>query len=155
METKSNLNDATIEELKDLMTANVNSAKIFREAAERTDKGHLQTLFNEIATSRESNASELQNALSVSGEFHEQESSLAAPLRSWWMKVRDTIQSDEEVGLLSALESSEDQILHAYEKSLKETAGSPLNAQLHEQVANIKKGHDRVRDLRDAAKERS
>ena len=155
METKSNLSEATVEEIKELMTANVNSAKIFREAADRTDKAHLQTLFREIATSRESNASELQNALSISGEFHEQESSLAAPLRSWWMKVRDTIQSDEEVGLLSALESAEDNILHAYEKSLKETAGSPLNAQLHEQITKIKSGHDRVRDLRDAAKERA
>ena len=91
----------------------------------------------------------------LSGETKQYETSLAEPLQSWFMKVRDKFQSEEEVGLLSELERSEDRILHAYQDALKETAGSPLNKRLHEQITTVKKQHDQIRDMRDAAKARS
>lgn len=155
METASNLDEATIDELKQLMKANADSASVFRDAAKETDASSLKTLFEQIAGTREDNASTLQSALAYSGTYEDIETSMAQPLRSWWMKVRDTLQSEEEVGLLSELESAEDRIKHAYEDALKKTAGSPLNAKLHGQYASIKDHHDRVRDLRDAAKARS
>lgn len=155
MESATNLEESTIEELKDLVKANANSAKIFREAAETTERSELSQLFSSIAASRRAHASALQEALSISGQFEEAEPGLTAPLRTWWMKARNAVQSDEEVGMLSELESAEDRILNAYKDALKETAGSPLNSELHKQVSEVKADHDRIRDLRDRAKARS
>lgn len=155
METASNLNDKTVDELKSLITANANSAEVFRKASDLAKSGGLTSLFQSIAVKRESYASDLQQALALTGETKQYDTNLVEPLQSWFMKVRDALQSDEEVGLLSELERSEDRILHAYEGALKETAGSPLNSRLHEQIAGVKKDHDQIRDMRDAAKARS
>lgn len=155
METSTNLNQATIDELKSLVTANANSASIFREAGELAKDRRLTDLFADVARTRESNASALQEGLALSGEFEEASTNLVEPLQRWWMKARDVIQSEEGVGLLSELERSEDRILHAYEDALRKTAGSPLNATLLSQLAAVKRHHDVVRDLRDVAKERA
>lgn len=155
METPSNLKDNTINELKSLITANANSAEIYRNAAELSPSSGLTSLFTDIAVQRDRYASDLQQALELTGETKSYETNLVEPLQSWWMKARDMVQKDEQVGLLSELERSEDRILAAYKDALTETAGSPLNARLTEQVTGVKAHHDQIRDMRDAAKARA
>ena len=155
MESRHDLDSTTISELEELMTANADRARILRDAAKTTDRSHLSSLFDDIAGQREKNAKEIQGALALSGEYAAVETSLTQPLRSWWMKARDSMQEQEDVGLLSELERAEDKIVGAYKDTLVKTAGSPLNATLHDQFSTVKQHHDRIRDLRDAAKERS
>jgi uncharacterized protein (TIGR02284 family) len=53
---------------------------------------------------------------------------------------------------LAEAERGEDHIKRAYEDVLTETAGSPMNGVLQVQYSQVKAGHDKVRDLRDAMK---
>ena len=46
----------------------------------------------------------------------------------------------------------EDAIKHTYEDALKDTAGSPVNPVLQRQYIEVKRGHDTIRDMRDALK---
>lgn len=154
MESRSNLAEATVEELQELVKANANSARIYGEAAELAGSSHLETLFRDLRDERRAQATELRAHLATSGVAQDAETTLTAPLQTWFMKARDAIQKDHHVGVLSELERSEDRILHAYEDALRATAGSPVNGDLQRQVGRVKAAHDRIRDLRDAAKAR-
>jgi uncharacterized protein (TIGR02284 family) len=155
METKHNLSDKTVSELKELIRANANSAEIFGKACELTDAPLLTTLFGDLRSERETQARELQRHLGASGERVEVETTLTAPLQNWFMGARNAFQGEQNVGVLSELERSEDRILDAYKNALTETAGSPLNAELHRQVEAVKKGHDRIKAMRDDARSRA
>jgi len=101
MESRTQLNESTIEKVNDLIKANANSADIYGKAVDLSKDDQLKTLFRDLKTQRESQLSELRAQLNQTGVFETAESTLVAPLQSWFMKVRDQIQSDEHVGLLS------------------------------------------------------
>ncbi|TWT39087.1 PA2169 family four-helix-bundle protein [Blastopirellula retiformator] len=64
-------------------------------------------------------------------------------------------KSTDCYAILAEAEAGEDHIKHAYEDALKETAGSAMNDVLQKQYAQVKQGHDRIRDMRDAFKAKS
>lgn len=69
--------------------------------------------------------------------------------------MRSKLNSGDAYVILIEAERGEDHIKDAYEDVLKETAGSAMNDLLQSQYAKVKAGHDKVRDLRDAYKEKS
>jgi len=63
------------------------------------------------------------------------------------------LSGGDAYAVLAEAERGEDQIKHAYEDVLQETAGSAMNDVLQSQYAIVKAGHDKIRDLRDAHKD--
>ena len=68
------------------------------------------------------------------------------------MDCRKFFGSNEEYSILAEVEACEDKIMRAYETALVETAGSPVNDVLTRHHGQVKKAHDRIRDLRDKRK---
>ncbi|HUG66257.1 MAG TPA: PA2169 family four-helix-bundle protein [Pirellulaceae bacterium] len=152
LETKTTLNDKTIESLQKLIRANIDAYDGFREAADEIDDQSVAELFRDLAGERSALATELQECVEWNGEEAEDDGSVAASVHRAWINVRAKLNGGDAHVILIEAERGEDHIKHAYEDILKDTAGSAMNDVLQSQYARVKAGHDRVRDLRDAYK---
>lgn len=152
VKTEHDLNPQTIDGLQDLIQINLDSAKGFLEAAKRVESDSLKILFTDMARVRENNAIELQTYVERNGEHACQDGSLAAAFHRVWLDFRGRLAGGDALVILSEAERGEDHIKAVYEDVLVRTAGRALNNVLIRQYSNIKTGHHKVRDLRDAYK---
>lgn len=150
METIMNLNEDTIKDIQSLISINIDSCKGFNAAAEHIENDRIASYFRECSIERDHLAQELQTAIASTGEDPEDEGSLKGTAHRWWMNIRSTVTGGDEHSVLADAERGEDEIKQRYEKTLKETAGSPLNALLQNQYIKVKARHDEIRDMRDA-----
>jgi len=155
LETKTDLNEATINKLQKLIRANIDSYNGFHESAEEIDDAKLKVLFKDLGDERSAMATELQKFVEFNGEDAEDDGSVAAKTHRIWINIRSKINGGDPYVILIEAERGEDHIKEAYEDVLKETAGSAMNDVLTAQYAKVKAGHDKVRDLRDAYKNKS
>ena len=154
IETPTTLESKTIEKLQDLVRINQDSAKGFKDAAEVVSNEQLKRLFSDMSTRRSENAAALMGYVENNGEDTEDaaEGSWRGQLHRWWMELRGKLSGGDAYAVLAEAERGEDQIKAMYEEVLKETAGNAVNDVLLQQYGNVKKGHDTIRDLRDAVK---
>ena len=153
LETKTNLDDATIQGVQKLIRYNIDSADGFKGAAEDIKTEAIASLFRDLATERQQLATELQTFVQINGEEAVDSGSAMAAVHRTWLSVRGMVNGGAPHPILCEAEKGEDYIKAAYEDVLKNTAGSALNDVLTQQYAKVKAGHDRVRDLRDAMKD--
>lgn len=154
-ETKLDLNKETVEKMQKLIRANIDSYKGFREAADDVNDEQIATLFRDMADMRSVLATELQQFVEWNGEEAVEDGSVAGLVHRCWVKTRSMINGGDATAILNEAERGEDHIKNAYEEVLKETAGSAMNDVLQRQYAQVKAGHDRVRDLRDIYRKKS
>ncbi len=152
LETKTDLNEKTINKLQKLIRANIDSYDGFREAAEEVKDKELSALFHKLAVDRSAMAEELQRYVEWNGEEAEDDGSFAASVHRAWINVRGKLNGGDSYAILAEAERGEDHIKEAYEDVLEETAGSAMNDVLQSQYARVKKVHDQIRDMRDACK---
>ncbi len=152
LETKTTLSDKTVKRLQKLIRANIDSCDGLREAADQVEDQGIANLFRDLANERSQMATELQECVEWNGEEAEDDGSVAAMVHRVWLDVRAALNGGDAHVILIEAERGEDHIKDAYEDVLKDTAGSAMNAVLQAQYVRVKAGHDRVRDLRDAYK---
>jgi len=152
METSSMLDSDTADRVNDLIRINIDSAKGFRAAAEVVNDVGLRTRFEQYAAQRDSNAHELRQFVAGSGEEPEDSGSAGGAVHRWWMDLRSKATGGDAGVVLSEAERGEDAIKHTYEKAMVDIAGSPVSEVLQRQYTEVKRGHDTIRDLRDAVK---
>lgn len=152
METITNLNEETIERIKDLVRINQDSAEGFAEAAEVVENEDLKGLFSLMAGERQQFANELRSYVILNEEDGDISGSWKGMFHRWWLDLRGKLSGGDAYAVLAEAERGEDKIKAMYEECIKETTGNPLNDVLHRQYAEVVKGHDRVRDMRDAVK---
>ncbi|APZ94165.1 PA2169 family four-helix-bundle protein [Fuerstiella marisgermanici] len=150
LETKSTLTDETVEKLQDLVRINMDSHQGLLDAADAIDDDAVATVFRATATERSLFAEELKAYVEWNDESAPQEQSFAAKVHQAWMNCRAKLNGGDPHVVLIEAEYGEDQIKEAYEDALKDNPGSAMNELLQSQYAVVKKGHDRIRDLRDA-----
>lgn len=152
METTTNLQEDTLKRIKDLVRINMDSNSGFAEAAEVVENSKLKQLFTHMATERKMFADELCRYVELNDEDSNIDESWKGTFHRWWLDLRGKLSGGDAYAVLAEAERGEDKIKAMYERVIKETTGNPLNDVLHAQYAEVKKGHDRIRDLRDAAK---
>lgn len=155
VETKYQLSETTIDKLQELIRINIDSELGFSEAAEQIEDLTVASLFRELSAQRAQNSAQLQEYVAWNGEKPTDDGSYAAAFHRTWLDLRSQLNGGDAHVVLIEAERGEDQIKHAYEDALKETAGSAMNDVLTSQYANVKAGHDRIRDLRDAYADKS
>lgn len=151
-ETIANLNDETLSRIKDLARINMDSSSGFAEAAKIVENNELQDLFTNMAKERQVLANELCRFVELNDEDSDISESWKGLFHRWWLDLRGKLSGGDAYAVLAEVERGEDKIKAMYEEVIKETTGNPLNDVLHTQYVEVKKGHDRIRDLRDAAK---
>ena len=158
METTTSLSDETTKRIKDLVQINKDSADGFAEAADAVENADLKDLFRLLSGERQQFSNELRHYVVINdGDTDpgdETSGSWKAMLHRWWLDLRTKLSTDDAYAVLAEAERGEDKIKEMYEEVIKDTTGNPLNDVLHRQYAEVKKGHDRIRDLRDIVKAR-
>ena len=154
LESKLNLEETTIKKLQSLIQWNIDSVEGLTEAAEKVDDNRVATTFRQVAQGRSSYARELQSYVVANDQEPEDSGSAMGAMHRGWTSMRSAINGGDAYVILIEAERGEDHIKEAYEDVLKETAGSAVNDVLQRQYAQVKKGHDLIRDLRDAYKQR-
>lgn len=152
METKTALEKETIDCLNDLIQVNIDSRDGFRDAAKNVDNLTIASLFNELASQRNDQASELRAYVTGNAAEPTSEGSFAAAAHRAWMDLRSAFGGGT-AAMLNEAERGEDHIKAKYENILKEHAGCAVTDVLNRQYAAVKAAHDRVRDLRDSFNE--
>lgn len=150
METMSNLKDSTLDGVEDLIRINIDSGKGFETAAEQIENKDMASFFKRCGQRRTEFAGELQRVVGMNNESPPSKGTVAGSIHRWWLGVRGTVQNGSEHAVLAEAERGEDAIKARYERVIRETAGSPLNAVLLRQYACVKQDHDLIRDMRDA-----
>lgn len=150
VETKTTLTDKTVEKLQDLVRMNIDSFEGLIDAADAISDPRVECVFREVAAERSRFAEELKMYVEWNGDTPPKEQSFAAKVHQCWMNCRAKLNGGDPHVVLTEAEYGEDQIKEAYEDALKDNPGSAMSDLLHTQYAAIKKGHDRIRDLRDA-----
>lgn len=150
METITNLDKDTLSGVKSIIEINIDSSKGFQTAAENIENADIAGYFRQCSTRRAQFADQLSRVVDVNGVDSPDSGSVKGAIHRWWTDLRGTIQNGDEHAILAEAERGEDSIKGEYEKVLKNTTGSPLNAMLTDQYAAVKETHDTIRDMRDA-----
>ena len=152
IETKTDLNQSTIDGIQKLIRYNIDSCDGYRESADLVTDPVASSLFKDIAEQRSEFANKLQNYVEINGEEACDDGSIMAAVHRKWIEVRTAISGGDVYPVLCEAERGEDYIKGAYEDVLVATAGSALNDVLTQQYAQVKQGHDAIRNLRDGLK---
>ncbi len=151
MESVTNLRPETADRLKELVKMNIDAAKGFSEAADRVESEQCAALFRTAADRRSLLAADLQGALSLSDEDIPDSGTALGFLHRSWLNVRGALDGGDTKAMLAEAVRGESHLVDAYKETLRDTAGSPLNATLSDQLAEVKATRDSIEALRDAA----
>jgi uncharacterized protein (TIGR02284 family) len=135
--------DELIETLKD-------GQQGFRQAAEGVSGPKLKSLFRDYSNQRS-----LQTEARKFGEDKpEDDSSAAGALHRGWMNLKSAVTGGDEHAILAECERGEDSAVEEFQKAVEDDLPPSLQEIVSRQYAEIKAAHDRIKDLRDAAKTR-
>lgn len=144
-ETISTIN-SLIETLKD-------GQEGFRQAAEGVKDPQLKSVFNQYSLQRARFSTELQKQAQGLGESKpETSSSAAGALHRTWIDLKSAVTKGDDHAILAECERGEDSAVEEYKKALDDSLSAPLRDLVSLQYGEIKKAHDRIKSLRDAAK---
>ena len=73
---------------------------------------------------------------------------MAGKLHRGWMSLKDALAGSDPDGVLEAAEQGEDHAVGEYDKALKAEISQPLRVVVERQAAEVKRGHDEVKALR-------
>ena len=126
----------------------------FRQASEAVKDSQLKSLFSEYSLQRAKFAGELQNAAINLGEAKpENTSSTAGAMHRAWINLKSAITTQDDHAILAECERGEDSAVAEYKKAMEEEElSSPIRDTISRQYTDVKSAHDRIRELRDAAK---
>ena len=126
----------------------------FKQAAEAVKDSNLKSLFYEFSQQRARFATELQSQAMNLGETEPEESSSATgAMHRAWINLKSAVTSGDDHAILAECERGEDSAVKEYEEALKADLPAPLDDIVSREYAEVKSAHDRIKGLRDAAKE--
>ncbi len=151
MHTDSN-NEKTISVLNDLIETCRDGETGFKNAAEHAEQPALKQLFNSLATQRGSFVSELEVHVSGLGGKPAEQGHIAAVAHRGWMDLKSAVVPSNDKAILEECERGEDFAKKAYTDALKEPLLADVMPIVTKQAAEVRAAHDKVRDLRNAAR---
>jgi uncharacterized protein (TIGR02284 family) len=144
--------EEVIDTLNGLIAISYDGEQGFRTSAEGVKSDELKKIFTTAAERCAEGARELErNVRRLGGTPHEGGSTSGA-LHRRWVDLKSTITSMDDRAILEEVERGEDVAKAAYEKALKTRMPENLREIVQRQYHGVRQNHDRVRDLRDAAR---
>jgi uncharacterized protein (TIGR02284 family) len=134
-----------IETLKD-------GEKGFKEAADAVRDPQLKSLFQQYSQQRKRFATELQGQAQDLGVKPDESSSTAGAMHRAWINLKSAVTSGNDKAILAECERGEDSAVHEFEEAMSDGLTGATREVVLRQFGEIKSAHDRVKQLRDAAK---
>lgn len=142
----------TVSILNDLIETGRDGQEGFRVAADGVQDPVLKGLFNDYAMQRAQFVGELQEQVRRLGGSPQQTGSVPGAMHRGWINIKAAVTNHDEAAVIAEAERGEDIAKRSYEKALEEkNLPSDLLTLIQRQYAEVKKAHDRVRDLEKAS----
>ncbi|HWE93665.1 MAG TPA: PA2169 family four-helix-bundle protein [Tepidisphaeraceae bacterium] len=145
------MSNATASTLNDLIETLKDGQKGFETAAGDVKDARVKSVFQEFAQQRSRFAGELQAEVSRMGGEAEKTGSATAAMHRGWIDLKSALGGGEK-SILSEAERGEDVAVKTYEKALNENLAPDVAGVVRRQYGEVKRAHDRVRELRDSWK---
>lgn len=145
-------NDDVISTLNGLIETCKDGQDGFKEAAEGVERSDLKSLFYEFSQQRAQFAGELQSIVQTLGGDPEKSGSVAAALHRGWINIKSAVTGKDEGAILSECERGEDSAKNNYKSALEVALPANIMETVQTQYAAVLAAHDRIKALRDAAK---
>ena len=126
--------------------------KGYQDAAAHTKRSDLKSFFNEQSLERARFAGELEAELVRLGKPDKKVSgSASAAMHRAWIDTKVALGGGDKT-ILESVEAGEDNAKETYEKALVSTLPGNVMEIVRRQAESVRRAHDTVRSLRDAAK---
>ena len=113
----------------------------------------LKSLLSEYSQQRARFAVELRSKAQRPDERDSKISgSAAGALHRGWINLKSAITQGDDHAILAECERGEDSAMEEFRKALNDGLSAPVQEIVSRQYGEIKQAHDRVKQLRDAAK---
>lgn len=148
-------NSKAISALNDLIEINNDRVEGYETAASETKDTDLLGLFAGLKSTSQTNLAELRAEVrSLGGEVEEGTRTTGKFFRVW-MDVKAALTGNDRATILDSCEFGEDKALETYESVLEDRANLAPNhiTLIQKQQVALRADHDKVRALRDAAKD--
>ncbi len=125
----------------------------FAEAAENLGDTDIKSLFYKYSQERARYVGDLQALVQTLGDEPEDSGSFSGTIHRGWLNLKAAITGNDEAGILVEAERGEDAAKSAYESALEMKLPAHIRDSLQAQYAGVQEAHNKVKALRDAAKE--
>ncbi len=146
-------NDTVISTLNGLIETCRDGQQGFKEAAEGVGRADLKTVFYEYSQQRATFVGDLQALVQTLGGDPENTGSIAGAVHRGWINLKAAITGKDDTAILDEAERGEDVAKSEYKKALETKLPSHIQTTVQAQYAEVQKAHDKVKALRDAAKD--
>lgn len=138
--------------LNDLIQICCDGEKGFAEAAEHVDDASLKLELTDYSLQRHDFAADLQSLVTATGEEPVNHGDMAGALHRAWIDLKTKFASNDRAAILAECERGEDAAVKAYEQALDKGLPVDYSQLVQSQYIAVKRTHDRIKALRDAAK---
>ena len=146
MKNQNEIIDNLIETLKD-------GEEGFKQAAESVKDPQLKSLFSEYSQQRARFAVELRSKAQRPDERDSKiRGSTAGALHRGWINLKSAVTQGDDHAILAECARGEDSAVEEFRKALIDGLSASVQEIVSRQYGEIKQAHDRVKQLRDAAK---
>ena len=140
-----------IECLKDLIETCRDGENGFQTAANHVKNSDLRRLFSKYSIQRAQFASELESEVRQLGGSPTTTGSVAAAFHRGWMNIKSIVTGGSDDAILAECERGEDAAVENYQRVLMNNLPPNVLPVVKHQFTEIKRSHDRIRDLEKAA----
>ncbi|HVT89290.1 MAG TPA: PA2169 family four-helix-bundle protein [Tepidisphaeraceae bacterium] len=148
-----NATQDTAKLLNDLHQTLLDSRNGFKTAAQAVKDPVLTDELMAYSFQRDQFARQIGSLIEAIGEKTSEGGSMSGALQRGWMNLEIAISSNDRHAILSECERGEDVALEEFRRAVE--AGSPVEFDpvITDQLATVRATHDRIKSLRDAAKQ--
>ena len=140
-----------VECLNDLIETCTDGENGFRTAAEHVKDTELTRFFTMCSQQRAQFTSELQSEVRQLGGTPVDRGTVSAAFHRGWINIKSVVTGGSNEAIIAECERGEDAALENYERVLKQNLPPNVLPVVKHQYTEIKRAHDRIRDLDQAA----
>lgn len=142
-----------VDSLNNLIQINNDRIQGYLTASQETDQNDLKSIFSDMMTTSQECRRELVQEVVKLGGTPVEGTTVSGKLYRVWMDIKAAITSKDRKAILNSCEFGEDAAVKTYQTEIDGDAlsGTEYLLIVKEQFSKIKSGHDKIKQLRDAA----
>lgn len=148
-------NSGVVDVLNDLLENARDGEYGFRTCAEQVETASAKQLFASRAEGCHQAGEELVVLIRAYGGEPASGGTATGALHRGWVQIKGSVGADSELSILESCERGEDSGTARYRKALKQSLPADVRAVVQKQSEGAQRNHDQIRDLRNAARERT
>lgn len=143
--------DNDISTLNSLIKTTIDSVNGYQESAEAVENERFRSMFTELAQDRQQVVPKLQAEVSRLGGNPEDDGSAAAAMHRGWVDLKSAITGRDDKAIINEVERGEDYIKEKFESAMNDgDLSAECRSVVQQCYESVRRGHDRVRDLKHA-----